>query len=171
MKLQKALYGLMQVSLLFYRKLRKELKGNGLVVNPYDPCVANMMMKGRKQLTVVWHADNLMILCEDYFELTKFPCYLGSIYGIKLSMHMGRKHEFLGVDMEFCEDGALEVSLFKYWKNAIEEFPEIICRRAATPANKALRDQRRSRGEEAQRRTGVGIPPHGGTVALHGNEG
>ncbi len=39
-KLQKALYGLMQESLLFYRKLRKELEDFGFTVNPYDPCVA-----------------------------------------------------------------------------------------------------------------------------------
>ena len=38
-KLQKALYGLMRASLLFYRKLRKELEDFGFTVNPYDPCV------------------------------------------------------------------------------------------------------------------------------------
>jgi hypothetical protein len=103
-KLQKALYGLMRASLLFYRKLRKELEGYGPVVNPYDPCIANMMTKGGKQLTVAWHVDDLMVSCKDDFELTKFPCYLANIYGTKLSMHTGRKHDYLGVDMEFCED-------------------------------------------------------------------
>jgi len=97
-----------------------------------------MMTKGGKQLRVVWHVDDLIVSCEDDFELTKFSCYLGSIYGTKLSMHMGRKHDYLGVDMEFCEDGALEVSMFKYLKNAIEEFPEIIRGRAATPAHNKL---------------------------------
>jgi len=97
-----------------------------------------MTTKGGKQLTVVWHVDDLMVSCEDDFELTKFSCYLGSIYGTKLSMHMERKHDYLGVDMEFCEDGALEVSMFKYLKNAIEEFPEIIRGRAATPAHDKL---------------------------------
>jgi len=110
----------MRASLLFYRKLRKELEGYGLIVNPYDPCVANMMTKGGKQLTVVWHLDDLMVSCEDDFKLTKFLCYLGSIYGTKLSMHMGRKHDYLGVDMEFCEDGALEASMFKV-KNQDED--------------------------------------------------
>jgi len=137
-KLQKALYRLMRASLIFYRKLRKELEGYGLIVNPYDPCTVNMMTKGGKQLTVTWHVDDLMVSCEDDFELTKFSCYLGSIYGPKLSMHMGRKHDYLGVDMEFCEDGALEVSMFKYLKNVIEEFPEIIRGRAATPAHDKL---------------------------------
>jgi len=76
-------------------------------VNPYDPCKANTMTKGGKQLTVVWHVDDLMVLCEDNFELTKFSCYLGNIYGMKLSMHIGCKHDYLAVDMKFCEDGAL----------------------------------------------------------------
>ncbi len=41
-KLQKALYGLIRASLLFYRKLRKELEQYGFDVNPYDLCIANM---------------------------------------------------------------------------------------------------------------------------------
>ncbi len=113
-KLQKALYGLMRASLLFYRKLRKEFEAYGFEVNPYNPCVANKMTNAGKQLTVVWHVGNLMATCEDDFELTKFSCYLGRIYGSKLSMHTGRKHDYFGVDMEFTDEGTLEVSMFKY---------------------------------------------------------
>ena len=90
-KLQKALYELMRASLLFYRIPRKEFERYGLVINPYDPCVANMEMKFGKQLTVVWHVDDLMASCEDDFELTKFSCHMGGIYGPSLSMHLGRK--------------------------------------------------------------------------------
>ena len=104
----------MRASLLFYRKLRKELEGYGFEVNPYNPCVANKMTDSGKQLTVVWHVDNLMATCENDFELTKFSCYLGRIYGPKLSMHTGCKHDYLGVDMEFTDGGLLEVSMFKY---------------------------------------------------------
>ena len=39
---------------------------------------------------------------------------------------MGKKHDYLGVGMEFCDDGALEVSMFKYLKNVIDKFPELI---------------------------------------------
>jgi hypothetical protein len=42
-KLQKALYGLMRASLLFYQKLRKEFEAYRLTVNLYDPCVANSL--------------------------------------------------------------------------------------------------------------------------------
>jgi hypothetical protein len=60
-KLPKALYGLMRASLLFYRKLRKEFEEYGLRVNPYNPCIANLTVKSGKQLTVVWHVDDLML--------------------------------------------------------------------------------------------------------------
>jgi hypothetical protein len=105
MKLQKALYGLMQASLLFYRKLQKELEAYRFEINHYNPCIANKTTDGGKQLTVVWHVHDLMGTCEDNFELTKFSCYLGRIYGPKLSMHTGQKHDYLGVDMEFTKEG------------------------------------------------------------------
>ncbi len=59
-KLQKALFGLMRASLLFYRKLRKELEDYGFEINPYNPCVANKITDGGNQLPVIWHVDNLM---------------------------------------------------------------------------------------------------------------
>ncbi len=125
-KLQKALYGLMRSSLLFYRKLRKEFEKYRLIVNPYDPCVANKTTEDGNQLTVVWHVDDLLASCMEDFELTKFSCYLAKIYGPKLSMHTGRKHNYLGVDMEFNKDGTLDVSMFKYLYNVIRDFPEVI---------------------------------------------
>ncbi len=49
-------------------------------------------------------------------------------------MHMGCKHDYLGVDMEFNEDGTLDVSMFKYLQDVIDGFPEVIRSQAATPA-------------------------------------
>jgi hypothetical protein len=86
-KLQKALYGLMRASLMFYRKLRLELERYGFEVNPYDPCVANLDSPKGKQLTVIWHVGDLMVMCKEDFKLTKFSCYLAKIYGTKLAIH------------------------------------------------------------------------------------
>ena len=63
---------------------------------------------------------------------------LRKICGPSLSMQLGKKHDYLGVDMEFCDNGALEVSMVKYLKNEINEFPEVIRGRAATPAHDKL---------------------------------
>ena len=54
----KAIYGMLHSSLLFYKKWRGDLEGAGFVVNPYDPCVANRMVRG-KQFTVCWHVDDV----------------------------------------------------------------------------------------------------------------
>jgi hypothetical protein len=94
-KLKKSLYGLMRASLLFYWKLQRELEDYGFTVNPYNPCIANMMTECGSQLTVIWHVNNLMSLCIDNFELTKFLCYLAKIYGPKLTMHTSTKCNYL----------------------------------------------------------------------------
>ena len=54
----KAIYGMLVSATLFYKKLLADLVGHGFDINPYDPCVANKMVKG-KQLTVCWHIDDL----------------------------------------------------------------------------------------------------------------
>jgi hypothetical protein len=43
------------------------------------------------------------------------------------------KNNYLGVDMEFKDDGMLDVSMVAYLKNVIVEFPEMISRKVATP--------------------------------------
>jgi hypothetical protein len=50
--------------------------------------------------------------------------------------------------MEFNEDGTLDISMIKYLKNVINEFPKIIKGRAATPAHEKLfviRDENEAR--------------------------
>ena len=91
-------------------------------------------VKEEKQITVIWNVDDLMMSCEDNFELTKLSCYLVNIDGPKLAMHLGNKHDYLGMDFEFMNNGSLEVSMFKYLDSIIDEFPELITVNAATPA-------------------------------------
>ena len=61
-----------------------------------------------------------MMLCEDNFKLTKFSCYLANIYGPKLAMHLGNKHDYLGMDFDFMNDGILDVSMFQYLDGIID---------------------------------------------------
>ena len=79
-----------------------------------------------------------MASCEVDFELTRFSCYLAKIYGPKLTMHTGQRHNYLGVDMEFKDDGTLDVSMVAYLENVISEFPEMISGKVATPAGEHL---------------------------------
>ena len=134
-RLRKSLYGLLRSALLFYRKLRRELEADGFVVNPYDPCVANKTTRSGHQITVVWHVDDLMVSCKDDFAITELACYLGKIYGPKMTMHTGNRHDYLGVFYEF-KDRKVEVSMFDYLDKIFDDFPEDIRGGApvATPA-------------------------------------
>jgi hypothetical protein len=57
-KMLKAIYGMLQSSLLYYKKFWKDIESIGFEVNPYDPCVANHIVNG-KQHTVSWFVVDL----------------------------------------------------------------------------------------------------------------
>ena len=54
----KAIYGMLQSAMLFYKKLRKDLEEYGFVINLYDPYVANKMVNS-SQHTITWHVNDL----------------------------------------------------------------------------------------------------------------
>jgi hypothetical protein len=78
-------------------------------------------------------------------------------------MHTGKKHDSLGVDLDFNNDGTLDVHMIAYLMTGIAEFPELMNSRAATPAIDHLftvQDEKEAtRGGES-----IGISPHGSTV-------
>jgi hypothetical protein len=67
LQVKKAIYGMLESALLFYKKLSSDLIGYGFNMNPYDPCVANKEIN-QAQLTVSWH-DNLFKVESKSIEL------------------------------------------------------------------------------------------------------
>ena len=114
-RLSKALYGLMQSALLFYRKLRSELEDHGFTFNPYDPCVANKMING-KQMTVTWHVNDLKISHMDSNEVMKCIEHFKKIYGNRMTIHRGKVHDYLGMDLDFSSAKTLKIGMIKYTK-------------------------------------------------------
>jgi hypothetical protein len=85
---------------------------------------------------------------EEDLKLTKFLCYLARIYGTKLSMQTGKRHNYLGMDMECKDDRTLEVSMIAYLKDLIKQFPEEITGKAETSVVEhlfAVRDKKETR--------------------------
>ena len=74
-----ALYDIMKAALLYYQRFVTDLKSIGFEINPYDPCVANKIVKG-KQLTVVWHVDDLKVSHVSSNVVTKMADWLKSTY-------------------------------------------------------------------------------------------
>jgi hypothetical protein len=56
-----AIYGTMVASLLYYCKFTRSLKNQGYVMNPYNPCVWNKMIK-KKQITKCFCGNNCKVL-------------------------------------------------------------------------------------------------------------
>jgi Reverse transcriptase (RNA-dependent DNA polymerase) len=100
----KALYGMLQASLLFYKKLRKDLEEIGFKVNPYDPCVANRIVKGIKH-TITWHIDDLKSSHEDAKVNDKFQKWLDLKYGDaklgRVQAIRGKIHNYLGMTLDY----------------------------------------------------------------------
>eukprot|EP00804_Cyclotella_cryptica_P005428 CCRYP_002970-RB/>CCRYP_002970-RB protein AED:0.29 eAED:0.29 QI:0/-1/0/1/-1/0/1/0/340 len=137
-ELYKSLYGLMRSALLFYRKLRKELKEYGMRMNPYDMCVANKDTKTGHQLTVLWHVDDLKIFCKSKVEVTKLICYLRNIYGDKMTIKRGGKGKYLGMNLDFTEPGVFQVDMSHYVKEILDGFSEKITKTSVTPHSDTL---------------------------------
>ena len=75
----KAIYGMLTSALLFYKQWKQNLEKKGYKINPYDPCVANMMIKG-KQHTIVWHVDDLKASHEDPTVNDDFIQWVNDLY-------------------------------------------------------------------------------------------
>ena len=136
-KLNRAIYGLLKSVLLFYNKLVSELTEYGFEINLYDPCVANKTING-SQMAVAWHVDNLKVSHVGPMENIKFILYLSKTYGSKITTTCGKVHDYLGVDLEYSEEGTVRILMIKYTKKSLEISPEAITTTSKIPAAEHL---------------------------------
>jgi hypothetical protein len=104
----------------------------GFTVNPYDPCVATKTVQG-SQMTICWHVDDLKISHKKEAEVMEIEHWLRKLYG-NISVSRGKKHTYLGMDLDYSVNGKCRVNMPGYTKEIIESFPEIIEGTSATPA-------------------------------------
>ena len=123
-RLSKTLYGMLRATLLFYKRLRKNLKNMGFEVNPYDPCVANMMMNGA-QRTVCWHLGDLKVSHIDEARVTVFLFKLADLYKERLKTPHGKVFNYLGMNLKYgLSPEVLIVLMIKYLTKVLKEWPE-----------------------------------------------
>jgi len=120
----RAIYGMLQSALLWYKQLRGNLEKKGFAFNPYDPCVANRVKYGKQQ-TICFHVDDLKSSHVDKTVNDKFAKWLSKKYGHhgKVKIHRGLIHEYLGMILDYSTKGKVKVNMTKYIKEMIEEFP------------------------------------------------
>jgi hypothetical protein len=134
-KLKKALYGTLQAAMLFWKDLSAKLVNWGYEINPYDWCVANKMIDG-KQCTVVWHVDDLKISHVDPEVVDSLVSLLDGEYGKinPLVTTHGKVHEYLGMTLDYTEDGKVKIIMKDYITNMLAELPDDMSGESATPA-------------------------------------
>ena len=132
LQLHKALYGTLLAAIIWYKTFKGCLEGLGFKLNPYDPCVANLMVDG-KQLTIVWFVDDTKISHVDPKTVDWLLEKIEEEYG-KLSITRGNKHTFVGIDFEIMSDGKVKIITKDYITEAIEDFGEDVSAGAVTPA-------------------------------------
>jgi len=135
-KLLKALYGTLQAALLFWENLSGLLVDElGFTANPYDPCVVNKIING-KQCTALWHVDDIKMSHVEQDVLESIITKLSDRYGqdAPLTVQRGPIHEYLGMTIDYSEDGKVKFIMDDYVKGILDEAPSDMDGTATSPA-------------------------------------
>ena len=140
----RAIYGMLEAALLWYKKFRKQLEENGFKFNPYDPCVANKDVVGSQQ-TIIFHVDDLKSSHKNSKVNDEFIQWLNNKYGEhgEVTSTRGKHQEYLGMTLNFEEKGAVKIEMAKYVEEMLKSFPIQFSDKqvAYTPAGDRMFDQ------------------------------
>jgi hypothetical protein len=105
----KAIYGMLEAALLWYKTFRKDLEDIGFIFNPYYPCVANKKVQGLQQ-TILFHLDNLKLSHNIKSVNNKVEKWLKSEYSKhgKVTATCGKVHDYLGKELDYHKQGELK---------------------------------------------------------------
>jgi hypothetical protein len=138
-QLDRALYGCVQSSILWYELYSSTLTDMGFKLNPYDLCVANSDIDG-KQCTVCWYVDDNKISHVDLKVVESIISKIEDKFGTMTKTY-GDVHDFLGMNIKY-EGGKVVISMKKHILKAIDTFRDNINRKATSPAKGYLFDVR-----------------------------
>ena len=138
-ELLKALYGTLRAACLFWETLSRKLQEWGLTMNPYDQCIANKEIDGQ-QCTITWHVDDLKISHVDKHVVKSIIQKIQDNFGqhAELSMHIGKRHDYLGMILDFNTPGTLEIDMSDYIQVILQDSPPSLRGTSMVPAAKHL---------------------------------
>ena len=137
--LSKVMYGTLQYSLLFWRKLARELKALGSDINPYDWYVANKIIDG-KQCTIICHMDNLNISHVKDAALDRGIANINKVFVQEdpLTIRQGAMHDSLGMTLDYSNPGNIVITMFNYIQGILEKVVEMFKTRKMIPSDNHL---------------------------------
>ena len=108
----------------------------GFKLNKYDPCVAEKMVNG-KQCTICWYVDDNKISHAEPKVVDEVIAKIEERFG-KMVVTRGEKHNFVGMDIEFKDNGTVEILMKEYIKECFVAFGEKVDKVVNTPAKHSL---------------------------------
>lgn len=139
--LDKALYGCVEASALWFADLCEKLKADGFEQNPYDMCIFNKFTADGTQVTIALHVDDMLVTSASEEALDIFDKYLKSVYPETVS-HRGEMLDYLGMTFDFRVRGEVSVTMDHYVRDILSECGVDTVR--MTPAASTLFDVRES---------------------------
>ena len=122
----RAIYGLLQSALLWYKTFRKDLEEIGFDFNPYDACVACRDVDGDPH-AIRFHVDDIMSSHAKAQVNSDFIDWLNMKYGqhAPIKATTGKIHKYLGMIFDFSVDGEVRIDMRDYIKK-FREFGKML---------------------------------------------
>ena len=136
LRVLKSLYVCIESALLWYNLYKDNLEKGGFILNPYDNCNVNKIING-KQCTVQWYVyyNKVTHVSEDVItgviDITKK-------HFREVFVSRGKKHSFLGMEIELVKDVKINMGMQSYIKEDIETFVEDFSRGVTSTATSRL---------------------------------
>jgi hypothetical protein len=108
----------------------------GFTIYPYDPCVTNKIVDGL-QMTICWHIDDLLIDHAKPNTIIHLLNWLARRYVTpdkKFKATHGPRHDYLGMNIDFLDQGLVKFNMTPYITKINDAFPEKIMGVSSTPA-------------------------------------
>lgn len=104
-------------------------------MNPYDSCIVNKVING-KQCTILWHIDDLKVSHVEQAVLEDIASWIDRKYGQQtpIVVHRGKIHDYLGMTIDYSEDGKVKFMMADYVDGILDEAPVEMSGVAVMPA-------------------------------------
>ena len=122
-RLNKALYGLIQSARIWYNHLRKVMLKYGYVPNEYDPCIFNKTNNdGEIISTGCFHVDDGLITAISEELLDELERDLKREFNNDVKIKRGTKHEYLGMSLDFSVKNKCHVTQRKFISDLVDDW-------------------------------------------------
>ena len=130
-KLEKALYGCVESSQLWYDNITNKLKSLGFSPYSKGPCVLNKAFRHNIQLTVAIYVDDLLSCCKEEDGLKWLAQALRDEYA-DIQVNEGSLHSYLDQTFDFSQPGKVRITMEGYVQDLLTLYK--VDHSAATPA-------------------------------------